>query len=79
MSEDDAPAPVKKPRSEAQIQALEKARAKALELRMQRNVIREKKKKLTTSMRLPKKPMRLPQKLKQKQKQNRKNNLNQQS
>jgi len=42
MSSEDAPAPVKKPRSEAQIQALDKARAKALELRTQRNVIREK-------------------------------------
>jgi len=44
MSSDDASAPVKKPRSEAQIQALNKARAKALDLRTQRNVIREKKK-----------------------------------
>jgi hypothetical protein len=42
MPSEDAPAPVKKPRSEAQIQALEKARAKALELRAQRNVIRQK-------------------------------------
>ena len=42
MSEDDASAPVKKPRSEAQIQALNKARAKALELRTQRNDIRQK-------------------------------------
>lgn len=40
MSEEDAP--VKKPRSEAQIQALNKARAKALELRTQRNDIRQK-------------------------------------
>jgi hypothetical protein len=40
MTEEDAP--VKKPRFEAQIQALNKARAKALELRTQRNVIREK-------------------------------------
>jgi len=40
MSEEDAP--VKKTRSEAQIQALNKARAKALELRTQRNEIREK-------------------------------------
>jgi outer membrane biosynthesis protein TonB len=40
MSSDDAP--VKKPRSEAQIQALNKARAKALELRTQRNDIRQK-------------------------------------
>jgi hypothetical protein len=45
MSSDDASAPVKKTRSEAQIQALNKARAKALDLRTQRNVIREKKKK----------------------------------
>ena len=42
MSSDDASAPVKEPRSEAQIQALNKARAKALELRTQRNEIREK-------------------------------------
>jgi hypothetical protein len=42
MSSEDAPAPVKKPRSEAQIQALEKARAKARELRIQRNDIRDK-------------------------------------
>jgi len=42
MSSEDAPAPVKKSRSEAQIQALEKARAKALELRTQRNVTRQK-------------------------------------
>ena len=41
MSEEDAP--VKKPRSEAQIQALNKARAKALELRTQRNDIRQNK------------------------------------
>jgi len=40
MSEDDAP--VKKPRSEAQIQALNKAHAKAVELRTQRNDIRQK-------------------------------------
>ena len=40
MSEEDAP--VKKPRSEAQIQAINKARAKALELRTQRNDIRQK-------------------------------------
>ena len=39
MSSDDSP--VKKPRSEAQIQALNKARAKALELRTQRNDIRQ--------------------------------------
>ena len=45
MSSDDASAPVKKPSSEAQIQALNKARAKALDLKTQRNVIREKKKK----------------------------------
>jgi hypothetical protein len=42
MSSDDASAPVKKLRSEAQVAALEKARAKALELRTQRNVLREK-------------------------------------
>jgi hypothetical protein len=42
MSSEDAPVPVKKPRSEAQIQALDKARAMALELRTQRNVIRQK-------------------------------------
>jgi len=42
MSSEDAPAPVKKSRSEAQIQALDKARAEALELRTQRNVLREK-------------------------------------
>jgi hypothetical protein len=42
MASEDEPAPVKKPRSDAQIQALEKARAKALELRTQRNVIRQK-------------------------------------
>ena len=68
----------KKPRSEAQIQALNKARAKALELRTQRNDIRQK---LTTRMRLPKK---LKQKLKlktqkQKQKQKLMKNLKQQS
>jgi hypothetical protein len=42
MSTADEPAPMKKPRSEAQIQSLEKARAKARELRNQLNVIREK-------------------------------------
>ena len=43
MSSDDASAPEKTPRSEAQIQALKKARAKALELRTQTNDIRQKK------------------------------------
>ena len=38
----DETAPMKKPRSEAQIASLEKARAKARELRASRNVIREK-------------------------------------
>jgi hypothetical protein len=42
MASEDETAPIKKTRSEAQIQALEKARAKARELRTQRNVIREK-------------------------------------
>ena len=42
MAEEDETAPMKKPRSQAQIQSLEKARAKARELRTQRNVIREK-------------------------------------
>jgi len=42
MASEDATVPVKKSRSEAQVQALEKARAKALELRTQRNVTREK-------------------------------------
>jgi hypothetical protein len=42
MTDQDATAPMKKPRSEAQVQSLEKARAKARELRTQRNVIREK-------------------------------------
>jgi hypothetical protein len=42
MTDQDETAPIKKPRSEAQIQSLEKARAKARELRTQRNVIREK-------------------------------------
>jgi len=42
MATEDEPAPIKKPRSEAQIASLEKARAKARELRTQRNVIREK-------------------------------------
>ena len=41
-TEEDATAPMKKPRSEAQIASLNKARAKARELRTQRNVIREK-------------------------------------
>jgi len=42
MTDQDGTAPMKKPRSEAQVQSLEKARAKARELRTQRNVIREK-------------------------------------
>ena len=42
MATEDGTAPMKKPRSEAQVQSLEKARAKARELRTQRNVIREK-------------------------------------
>ena len=42
MATEDETAPMKKPRSQAQIQSLEKARAKARELRTQRNVIREK-------------------------------------
>ena len=42
MTTADETAPMKKPRSEAQVQALEKARAKARELRTQRNAIREK-------------------------------------
>ena len=42
MTDQDATAPMKKPRSEAQIASLEKARAKARELRTQGNVIREK-------------------------------------
>ena len=42
MATEDGTAPMKKPRSEAQIASLEKARAKARELRTQRNVIREK-------------------------------------
>jgi hypothetical protein len=42
MTTADETAPMKKPRSEAQVQSLEKARAKARELRTQRNVIREK-------------------------------------
>jgi len=42
MATEDEPAPMKKPRSEAQVKSLEKARAKARELRTQRNVIREK-------------------------------------
>ena len=42
MAEEDETAPMKKPRSEAQVASLEKARAKARELRTQRNVIREK-------------------------------------
>jgi hypothetical protein len=42
MTEQDATAPMKKPRSEAQVASLEKAWAKARELRTQRNVIREK-------------------------------------
>jgi len=42
MATEDGTAPMKKPRSEAQVQSLEKARAKARELRTQRNAIREK-------------------------------------
>jgi len=42
MADQDEPAPIKKPRSEAQIASLEKARKKARELRASRNVIREK-------------------------------------
>ena len=42
MATEDGTAPMKKPRSEAQVQSLEKARAKARELGTQRNVIREK-------------------------------------
>jgi len=42
MATEDGTAPMKKPRSEAQVQSLEKARAKARELRASRNVIREK-------------------------------------
>ena len=42
MATADETAPMKKPRSEAQIQSLEKARAKARDLRASRNVIREK-------------------------------------
>jgi len=42
MTDQDETAPMKKPRSQAQVQSLEKARAKARELRTQRNVIREK-------------------------------------
>ena len=42
MTTEDATAPMKKPRSEAQVQSLEMARAKARELRTQKNVIREK-------------------------------------
>jgi hypothetical protein len=41
-TEADGTAPMKKPRSEAQVASLEKARAKARELRTQRKVIREK-------------------------------------
>jgi hypothetical protein len=41
MVDQDEPAPIKKPRSEAQIASLDKARKKAGELRAQRNVIRE--------------------------------------
>jgi len=42
MATEDGTAPMKLPRSEAQVESLEKARAKARELRTQRNVIREK-------------------------------------
>jgi hypothetical protein len=42
MATTDETAPMKKPRSEAQIASLEKARSKARELRASRNVIREK-------------------------------------
>jgi hypothetical protein len=42
MTDQDATAPKKKPRSEAQIASSEKARAKSRELRASRNVIREK-------------------------------------
>ena len=42
MTDQDGTAPIKKPRSEAQIASLEKARAKTRELRASRNVIREK-------------------------------------
>jgi hypothetical protein len=42
MTTADETAPMKKTRSEAQVASLEKARAKARELRTQRNVIREK-------------------------------------
>jgi hypothetical protein len=41
MASEDATAPVKNPRSEAQVASLEKARAKARELRESRNVIRQ--------------------------------------
>ena len=42
VDQDQQPAPIKKPRSEARILSLEKAKTKARELRQQRNVIREK-------------------------------------
>jgi len=42
MATEDGTAPMKKPRSEAQIASLEKARSKARELRTQRNIIRKK-------------------------------------
>ena len=42
MATEDEPAPIKKPRSEAQVQSLNKARAKARELRTKRNMFREK-------------------------------------
>ena len=42
MATADETTPMKKPRSEAQVQSLNKARAKARELRASRNVIREK-------------------------------------
>ena len=81
MSEEDAP--VKEPRSEAQIQALNKARAKALELRTQRNEIREKHN-ITdetdaTPEEKPTDDAETENSETETQKQNRMNNLNQQS